>query len=391
MKHNVQTALGPVSDAPITIATAYGESADAALGELAAQTREQTACFGLLFLPNDFDAEAVQEGIDRHLSKLTLFGCSSAGQITPEGYENDAYLLILFPRTHFHIASCLISPLDAISLELLAPKLENHSRQFRKTAGWRRLGLLFCDGKSKQEDVLAAAIAEVLPELQVFGGSAARLEQGKPTQIIAGGKLHDNSALLLFLETDLEFEAICFDHFVPTDRRMVVTRARANERIVEEINGQSAAAEYARITGVAPKDLSVEVFSQNPLLFKEGHDYHVRSISHVTENGGLELFCSIDVGVVLTLGSGEEIVRTLEKGLEHISGAAIPPAFILGFDCFLRRLEIEYRQRTKRASAALQANKVIGFNTYGEQHHGIHVNQTFVGIAFYPPSPAEPL
>jgi hypothetical protein len=32
-------------------------------------------------------------------------------------------------------------------------------------------------------------------------------------------------------------------------------------------------------------------------------------------------------------------------------------------------------------SELLQANKVIGFATYGEQYNGMHVNQTFTGVA----------
>ena len=28
--------------------------------------------------------------------------------------------------------------------------------------------------------------------------------------------------------------------------------------------------------------------------------------------------------------------------------------------------------------------RVAGFNTYGEQHSGMHVNQTFVGLALMP-------
>jgi len=31
--------------------------------------------------------------------------------------------------------------------------------------------------------------------------------------------------------------------------------------------------------------------------------------------------------------------------------------------------------------------RVAGFNTYGEQHSGMHVNQTFVGMALMPPEP----
>jgi hypothetical protein len=30
--------------------------------------------------------------------------------------------------------------------------------------------------------------------------------------------------------------------------------------------------------------------------------------------------------------------------------------------------------------------RIAGFNTYGEQHGGIHVNQTFVGLAILDPA-----
>ena len=33
-------------------------------------------------------------------------------------------------------------------------------------------------------------------------------------------------------------------------------------------------------------------------------------------------------------------------------------------------------------------HRVVGFNTYGEQHSGMHVNQTFVGLAFMDPDHA---
>ena len=38
-------------------------------------------------------------------------------------------------------------------------------------------------------------------------------------------------------------------------------------------------------------------------------------------------------------------------------------------------------------SELLARYRVAGFNTYGEQHSGMHVNQTFVGMALMPPEP----
>ena len=55
---------------------------------------------------------------------------------------------------------------------------------------------------------------------------------------------------------------------------------------------------------------------------------------------------------------------------------------ILGCDCFLRRMESELRGEDQRMSEFLAANRVIGFNTYGEQFNGMHINQTFTGVAF---------
>ena len=48
----------------------------------------------------------------------------------------------------------------------------------------------------------------------------------------------------------------------------------------------------------------------------------------------------------------------------------------------LRRLALERAGLTDRMSDLYRRHRVAGFNTYGEQHSGMHVNQTFVGLAF---------
>ncbi|TNY47045.1 FIST signal transduction protein, partial [Streptococcus pyogenes] len=34
-------------------------------------------------------------------------------------------------------------------------------------------------------------------------------------------------------------------------------------------------------------------------------------------------------------------------------------------------------------SNILCSSRVFGYNTYGEQYCGVHMNQTFVGVAFF--------
>ena len=39
------------------------------------------------------------------------------------------------------------------------------------------------------------------------------------------------------------------------------------------------------------------------------------------------------------------------------------------------------RDGVEPVSAFLRSQNVIGFNTYGEQFNGMHINQTFTGVA----------
>ena len=79
------------------------------------------------------------------------------------------------------------------------------------------------------------------------------------------------------------------------------------------------------------------------------------------------------------------------SGLTVTDRQGEPPDFILGFDCYLRKLEIDRKGLEPEASGRFRERRVVGFSTYGEQHLGVHVNQTFVGVAFFRPRGSAPL
>jgi len=54
---------------------------------------------------------------------------------------------------------------------------------------------------------------------------------------------------------------------------------------------------------------------------------------------------------------------------------------VLTFDCILRKLEIAETGIEGAVSDILRRNNAVGFNTYGEQFCGVHVNQTLTAIA----------
>ena len=369
----------------VSVSQSSAPEAAAAATEAAAGINLGDTCFVLAFVPNGLCLDVLGRELQDRLGGLPVFGCTSAGQITPDGYSSDALLLMAFSKTYFRCASVLIEHLQPFSFSAIAAAAERQDLQFEHTAGWNRLALLFTDGLSKQEDLLVSTLETVLPDTPVFGGSAGDGLDFDATLVLQAGHFYRDAALLLIIETSLGFEGFSFDHFQPTDAQLVITGADPEERLVFEINGAPASREYARLVGCARDALSPRIFAENPILVNYKGRYFVRAISDATEDDALSFMAAIDDGVIMTLGRGKAVIETLRKGLDLRNERGEPPDFILGFDCVLRRLEVEQKHLTRNVSDIFREAHVLGFNTYGEQHCGVHMNQTFVGVAFFGP------
>lgn len=377
---------GPDHNGIVAAGVSRARSAEKALAEALAGLDLAGTAFLLLFIPETLPPAAVAAALQAQAPGVTAFGCTTAGQITERGYENEALLALAFPARHFRCASLRITPGLAPSISQIAEDVRGTNSRFASAPGWNRFALMMADGLGKQEDMLVAALEAGLNGVPVFGGSAGDGLAFERTHVLQGGQVHPDAALLILVETDLSFVGLGFDHFLPTERRMVVTAARPEARIVSELNGSPAAREYARLIGCAPDALGPEIFAGNPLLVRNGSTFHVRAVQEVTEDGALVFLSAIDDGIILTLGRGIEILETLRDGLAVTDPGQRAPGFILGFECILRKLEIEQKGLSDAVSQILSRAQVRGFSTYGEQHRGAHVNQTFVGVAFFPPA-----
>ncbi len=74
-------------------------------------------------------------------------------------------------------------------------------------------------------------------------------------------------------------------------------------------------------------------------------------------------------------------MEDLECTLAGLRDAIGELQLVLGCDCILRRLEIVQSGMRERVEALVREHNVVGFNSYGEQYWGVHVNQTLTGVA----------
>ncbi len=340
----------------------------------------------IVFVSPAYPLEDLGAALAAAFPSTPVVGCTTAGEIAEQGYADGTIVAVGFPATAFTAATRRIDALQSLDRRVLSRDvLSARAEVAAARPDWgHEVALLLSDGLSRREDDLVSMLAPALGTIPLFGGSAGDgLEFGK-TYVLEDGRFHRDAALLCLIRTRCPLRVFCFDHFVPTTTKMVVTDAVPAERLVREINAEPAAREYARLVGKDPDQLSPFIFAAHPVVVRAGGKHHVRAIQKVEANGDLRFYSAIDEGLVLTVAEAQDIALHLDAALGELTTTAGPDA-IIGFDCILRRLAAEQLQAAGEVSRVLARHGVIGFSTYGEQMHRLHVNQTFTGVAFYPP------
>lgn len=268
--------------------------------------------------------------------------------------------------------------------------LQELERQSPSADEKNSFGLLLIDGLSKREEPVTRALQDALGRLPLVGGSAGDGLRFERTFVYLDGQFHQDSAILTLISTSLPFRLFKTQHFVATDERLVVTEADTSARLVREINGLPAAEEYARIAGIEANDLNPARFAATPVVVTIDGANYVRAIQKSNPDGSLTFFCAIEEGVVLRVAKGVDLSQSTEEVFDRLREEMGPPQLVLACDCILRKIAAEKGADADRISRLLQKNNVVGFNTYGEQFRGVHINQTLVGVAIGEPPAARP-
>ncbi|MFW7380030.1 MAG: FIST N-terminal domain-containing protein [Oligoflexus sp.] len=243
--------------------------------------------------------------------------------------------------------------------------------------------ITFIDGLSLKEEMTSAYLAGALDGIPLLGGSAGDDLKFEKTMVIANGRAYQKSAVLVMADSKIGFHVIKHQHFKKTPSQLVVTKVDSPQRRVYELDGMVARDAYAQALNLSPEEVTPEICFVNPLLFRVNHEFYVRSIQRIEDDGSIIFYCGVEEGMVLEVGGQEVIENALEKDLDvlktKINGQA---EFFLACNCILRALEAEKDQKHQALGKIFTGigKNVIGFDTYGEQLNGLHINQTLVGL-----------
>lgn len=355
-----------------------------AADELASQFDDPDIGFVLFFCSAEYNLDRLGEALGQCFPKVELAGCTTAGELTTQGYRQHSISAIGFSRHSFSVGTSLIRSLDDYSLPQAQQDLDelilNARTQSTLTAEGDFFALTLIDGLSSEEEQVLLTLDAALGRIPHFGGSAGDDIHLANTHVYTRGAFHSSAAIVVLFHTTLPFEVFTTHHMQPLAQKLVVTRADPANRTLHELNAEPAAEVYARLVGQPIAELTPKHFALHPLAVKLGNDYYVRSIQRVNDDLSLTFYCAVGNGIVLTPMTPQPILPDLQQRFAAIEQRIGTPLVTIGCDCFLRRLETEHLGALDDASRFLVEHRVIGFNTYGEHYGGVHLNQTFTGV-----------
>lgn len=339
----------------------------------------------LFFCSADYDLPALARAIESAFPDIPVAGCTTSGELTPDGYAQGCVTAIGFNRHQFAVSTGLIQRLDQFDLleaqSLIDRLLTDCRGQAVAPIRGNTFAMTLLDGLSALEEQVLVTVNSVLGSIPNFGGSAGDNEHLAFTHVYYRGEFYTDAAVLVLINTRCPFEVFSTVHMKEKQEKLVVTRADDQKRIVYELNAEPAALAYARAVGVSVEELDSTIFALNPIAVRIGDEFYVRSIQRVEMSDmSLSFYCAIEQGIVLTTMQAQDMQKDLEMRIGHINERIGRTQLTIGCDCFFRRLEAEKLGFEKSMSETLKRHHVIGFNTYGEQIGGMYINQTFTGV-----------
>jgi hypothetical protein len=379
----------------LIIKTGFSQKKDPqqAVEEVLGKIRQADLRCVVFFVCSYYDQQKISEAIsackqrDELFREVEFVGCTSAGEFTERGFMEESITAMSFACPDLQVGVGVGKQISTNPIGAAKKAVEKACFQLgvdvEQLQGDEFTGLVLIDGLQFVEEYVMLGISKIARCLPVAGGSAGDDSDFKKTIIHARGKTYENAMVVLLFRSHVPVRIKQTSKYLPTMKKLRVTKADLDQRIVFEFNGRPATLEYAQALGVAVEDLSTDYFMKHPLALDCEGNYHIRSIQKVmAKEGALMLFSHISEGMTVTvmqpgdiLRESQEVINELQQEMPDISG-------IIAFNCILRYRELAQAGGLDKLAAVVGIAPLIGFNTYGEQYNGMHVNQTMTLIAF---------
>lgn len=370
----------------VVSAVSHAEDPHQAVAELATALRRDDIDFVLFFCAASYPLQQVAAALSRQCVGITVAGCTSAGEISDQGYCARSITALGFSSRYFRVEGLLLRGLAEQNLDRLQNRVSSLVARSQSSAiaplSGHTFAMTLTDGLSVLEEQVLSLLNVALAGLPQFGASAADHSfSGVSTWVFLDGEFHSDAMVVLLFNTPCDFKVFSRHHLVPGDGKLVVTDGDSAARIAHEFNAEPAVSVYSEHCGQPPEAFSAATSALYPLAVRLREQYYVRGVRQLEPDGSVAFYSAIETGAVLTPMHRLDLRQHLAQMLDELEMELGTPQLVIGCDCLLRRVEAEALGQENEISDIFRRFRVIGFSTYGEHFSGMVFNQTFTGVA----------
>jgi hypothetical protein len=333
--------------------------------------------------------ELACRGVDR------VIGAAAGRVIGADGFAADGVAGFHLPPHRFATADTLLEDPAGMALPELRSRVQRLRREFdgiRAGALQHCFAILLADAESRCEERLAGVLGMELNGMPLIGGSAGDLyfnPLGHPpgsTRLLYHGEAKRAAAILCLVASASPVAAYCHNHYLPSDKKMVITDAEPERRVVREIDGRPALEVYAAACGFRKRLLNSRDFAPYPLMIRIGGHYYPRGMQRIYADGALEFACALEPGLVVSLARPGDMIASLDELFSVMRRRIGAPDLVIGVDCAARTAYMQREGLSAGIEALLKRNSVVGFSSLGEQFNTVHANNSFtcLGVSSVP-------
>lgn len=341
----------------------------------------------LLFCSTQQCAGEVAAEFRKRFPSAIVVGCTTTGEQLNGKHLRGSLVAVSIESDHLEWSPALLPDLNTLDEERVNSAVDYMFANLNADPHLIDVNEYFClcfvDGLSMREESLSSWLADALEGVPLVGGSAGDDLHFVQTQVILNDRSYSNSAVLLLARSKLPFRLLKHQQFQATNNALVVTKADPATRRIIELDGMPAITAYADALGLQESDITGGVIQGNPVVFSTNGDLYVRSIRQIETDGSISFFCAVEEGMVLQFGEDLGLLQSIEVQLEEFKKQFGRADLLISFNCVLRALETAEKKLQCELERTYQdsCKTCIGFDTYGEQFNGLHINQTLVGLA----------
>ena len=344
----------------------------------------------LYFASPRYDRQSLAEAVkEAHPDTLTV-GCTTMGEVGIKGFRGGSVSALALGGEGFDAAGALLEGLSSMKFAKTTGMIRDVCAAIGtsplEAAVSNHFGITLTDGLSGMEEVLMASLGFEAVGLPIVGGSAGDDFAMKETTVYFEGRAATDAAAFVLCRCPTPFHVFRANHYLATNKRVVVTEAQPDRRRIRELDGYPAVTRYAELLGVTEEDLRADprrVLAKaacNLAFFVNGTPY-MRSVMTV-DGDDLLMGGAIETGVVMTLMRAGDLLESTRETMRGIRTAlAGDVGGLVLFDCGGRLYEARAAGIEAQVADAMVISPAAGFHTYGEQFGCLQVNHTLTGVA----------